>query len=203
MSRRNQDNHNRIRSKTIAFRVSPEEDEQLNIAVSLTGLTKQDFIISKLLDRSINVQASCKVHRAVYDRLSELVEQLSRLSNATDIDDELMDNIILVSSIVDGLYSDKNKQSQVWINNLQATGNNSKIMIDTYFDTQNMINKKQYKKYGLDGLKIKWFWLKIIGWIIDISNLSKGLNSYKACIYGLCRDFLDGIGYNLGTKLFF
>lgn len=113
MSRRNQDNHNRIRSKTIAFRVSPEEDKQLNIAVSLTGLTKQDFIISKLLDRSINVQASCKVHRAVYDRLSELVEQLSRLSNATDIDDELMDNIMLVSSIVDGLYSDKNKQSQV------------------------------------------------------------------------------------------
>ena len=174
MSRRNQDNHNRIRSKTIAFRVSPEEDEQLNIAVSLTGLTKQDFIISKLLDRSINVQASCKVHRAVYDRLSELVEQLSRLSNATDIDDELMDNIMLVSSIVDGLYSDKNKQSQVWINNLQATGNNSKIMIDTYFDTQNMINKKQYKKYGLDGLKIKWFWLKIIGWIIDILSGSSG-----------------------------
>ena len=185
MSRRNQDNHNRIRSKTIAFRVSPKEDEQLNIAVSLTGLTKQDFIISKLLDRSINVQASCKVHRAVYDRLSELVEQLSRLSNATDIDDELMDNIMLVSSIVDGLYSDKNKQSQVWINNLQATGNNSKIMIDTYFDTQNMINKKQYKKYGLDGLKIKWFWLKIIGWIIDILSLNNvdNLKNRKNMIY--------------------
>ena len=48
MSRRNQDNHNRFRSKTIAFRVSPEEDEQLNIAVSLTGMTKQDFIIGHL-----------------------------------------------------------------------------------------------------------------------------------------------------------
>lgn len=35
------------------------------------------------------------------------------MMNATDIDDELMDNIMLVSSIVDGLYSDKNKQSQV------------------------------------------------------------------------------------------
>ena len=31
------------------------------------------------------------------------------MMNATDIDDELMDNIMLVSSIVDGLYSDKNK----------------------------------------------------------------------------------------------
>ena len=26
------------------------------------------------------------------------------------------------------------------------------------------------------------------------------VNPYKACIYGLCRDFLDGVGYDLGTK---
>ena len=26
-------------------------------------------------------------------------------------------------------------------------------------------------------------------------------NPYKACIYGLCRDFLDGVGYDLGTKI--
>ena len=25
-------------------------------------------------------------------------------------------------------------------------------------------------------------------------SLSKKVNPYKACIYGLCRDFLDGIG---------
>ena len=104
MSKRNQDNHNRFRSKTIAFRVSPEEDEQLNIAVSLTGMTKQDFIISKLLDRTINVQANCKVHRAVYDRLTEVLELLIRINNASELDDELEDNISLVSGIIDGLY---------------------------------------------------------------------------------------------------
>lgn len=104
MSKRNQDNHNRFRSKTIAFRVSPEEDEQINIAVSLTGMTKQDFIISKLLDRTIYVQASCKVHRAVYDRLTDVLEQLTRLSNASELDDELEDNISLVSGIINELY---------------------------------------------------------------------------------------------------
>ena len=26
------------------------------------------------------------------------------------------------------------------------------------------------------------------------------VNPYKACIYRLCRDFLDGFGYDLGTK---
>ena len=32
-------------------------------------------------------------------------------------------------------------------------------------------------------------------------SLNKKVNPYKACIYGLCRDFLDGDGYDLGTKL--
>ena len=46
MSAKNLDNHNRWRSKTIAFRVSPEENEQIEIAVRLSGLTKQDYIRS-------------------------------------------------------------------------------------------------------------------------------------------------------------
>ena len=35
---------NRWRNKTVAFRVSPEEDEQIEAAVRLSGLTKQDYI---------------------------------------------------------------------------------------------------------------------------------------------------------------
>lgn len=96
--------HNRFRSQTIAFRVSPEEDKQINIAVSLSGMTKQDYITYKLLDRTINVKASCKVHRAVYDRLTEVLEQLKRLNDGREIDDELKDNISLITRLVDGLY---------------------------------------------------------------------------------------------------
>ena len=29
---------------------------------------------------------------------------------------------------------------------------------------------------------------------------NKYVNPYKACIYGLCRDFLDSVGYDLGTN---
>lgn len=96
--------HNRFRSQTIAFRVSPEEDKQINIAVSLSGMTKQDYITYKLLDRTINVKASCKVHRAVYDRLTKVIEQLKRLNDGREIDDELIDNISLITRLVDGLY---------------------------------------------------------------------------------------------------
>ena len=101
MSAKNNDNHNRFRSRTIAFRVSPEEDEQINIAVSLSGMTKQDYITYKLLDRTINVKASCKVHRAVYDRLTEVLEQLKKLNNGSEIDDELLENIKLITNIIE------------------------------------------------------------------------------------------------------
>lgn len=104
MSAKNLDSHSRFRSETIAFRVSPEEDNQINIAVSLSGMTKQDFIVSKLLDRTINVKANCNVHRAVYDRLTEILESLTKLSTSVDINDELSDNILLVTHLVDGLY---------------------------------------------------------------------------------------------------
>ena len=48
MSAKNCDRHNRWRSKTIAFRMSPEEDQQLESFVKISGLTKQDYITTRL-----------------------------------------------------------------------------------------------------------------------------------------------------------
>ena len=43
MSATNLDKHNRWRSKTVAFRMSPEEANTLDEFVKLSGLTKQDY----------------------------------------------------------------------------------------------------------------------------------------------------------------
>ena len=56
MSAKNNDNHNRFRSRTIAFRVSPEEDEQINIAVSLSGMTKQDTLHTSCLTEPLTLK---------------------------------------------------------------------------------------------------------------------------------------------------
>lgn len=104
MSVKKTDDYNRFRSKTIGFRVSPEENSQINIAVSLSGLTKQEYIVDKLLDRTINVKASCKIHRAVYDRLTELLEELKKCEEKEMIDDELLSNISLLTTFVSNLY---------------------------------------------------------------------------------------------------
>lgn len=55
MSRPIVDYKGRRRSKTIAFRVSPEEDEVINALVAASGMTKQDYITSRLECRDINV----------------------------------------------------------------------------------------------------------------------------------------------------
>ena len=47
------DRQGRWRNKIVAFRVSPEEDEQLEAAVRLSGLTKQDYIIRRLQEKEI------------------------------------------------------------------------------------------------------------------------------------------------------
>ena len=58
MSLKNRDNKNRWRNKTVAFRVSPEEDAQIETAVRLSGLTKQDYITRRLLCREVVVQGN-------------------------------------------------------------------------------------------------------------------------------------------------
>ena len=42
------DHQGRWRHKTVAFRVSQEESEQIDRMVRLSGLTKQDYIIRRL-----------------------------------------------------------------------------------------------------------------------------------------------------------
>ena len=58
MSLKNRDNHNRWRNKTVAFRVSPEEDAKIETFVKLSGLTKQDYITRRLTGKDVVVPVS-------------------------------------------------------------------------------------------------------------------------------------------------
>ena len=70
---------NRWRNKTVAFRVSPEEDAQIETAVKLTGLTKQDYIIRRLLCRDVVAQGNPRVYKALRDQLVAVLDELRRI----------------------------------------------------------------------------------------------------------------------------
>lgn len=108
MSLKNRDEHNRWRNKTVAFRVSPEEDEQIEIAVKLTGLTKQDYIIRKLLGKDVVVQGNPRVYKALRDQLTAVLIELRRIELGNGVNDELLDTINMIATIMDGMKDDTN-----------------------------------------------------------------------------------------------
>ena len=106
MSLKNRDNKNRWRNKTVAFRVSPEEDTQIETAVRLSGLTKQDYITRRLLCREVVVQGNPRVYKALRNELAAVLAELQRIEAGDGVDEELMDNIELIAAIMDGMRED-------------------------------------------------------------------------------------------------
>ena len=106
MSLKNRDNKNRWRNKTVAFRVSPEEDAQIETAVRLSGLTKQDYITRRLLCREVVVQGNPRVYKALRNELAAVLADLQRIEAGAGVDEELMDNIELIAAILDGMRED-------------------------------------------------------------------------------------------------
>ena len=100
MSAKSLDSKGRWRCKTISFRMSPEEDLQLETFVRLSGLTKQDYIISKLLNREVVVQGNPKVYKALRNALGTVIFELRRIENGEKIDEDLLTLIDQIANIL-------------------------------------------------------------------------------------------------------
>ena len=103
MSAKNLDRHNRWRNKTVAFRVSPDEDREIETAVRLSGLTKQDYITRRLLCRDVVVQGNPRVYKALKTEFATVLAELKRIEAGKGVDDELLSVIELISIILGGL----------------------------------------------------------------------------------------------------
>lgn len=99
MSEKARDGQGRWRSKTIAFRISPEENALLEDFVRLSGLTKQEYIIQRVLNREVVVCGNPKVHRALRTKMEELCEQLRNMPNVTGMTLETAEVIKMVITI--------------------------------------------------------------------------------------------------------
>lgn len=106
MSAKNMDKHNRWRSRQVAFRLSPEEADLLDTYVKLSGLTKQDYITRRLLDRAVVVQGNPRVYKALRDQLAAVLGELRRIEAGGDVGDELLATIDLISVTLGGMKED-------------------------------------------------------------------------------------------------
>ena len=108
MSLKNRDEHNRWRNKTVAFRVSPEEDTQIETYVQLSGLTKQDYITRRLTHKDIVVQGNPRVFKALRNQLAEVLAEIQRIEAGGEVNDELLDVIEMIAEILGGLKGEDN-----------------------------------------------------------------------------------------------
>ena len=100
MSAKNLDKKQRFRSKTVGFRMSPEENEQLDRLIKLSGMTKQDYIIDRLQNKEIIVNPNPRVFKALKNEITALTEELKRLSEVSEENKEMIEMMRFVVGMV-------------------------------------------------------------------------------------------------------
>jgi len=103
MSAKIYDGQGRWRSKTVGFRISPEEDAILEKAVAMSGLTKQDYIMKKLSNRDVVVVGNPRVYKNLRNQLAEVFAELQRIESGGRVDDDLLEVIKLITTTLQGL----------------------------------------------------------------------------------------------------
>lgn len=91
MSAKSLDTHGRWRSLTIAFRISPEDNEQLNRLAQLSGLTKQEYITQRLLCRDVIIQGNPRVYKALRENMIAIQTELERIAAGESIPDDILE----------------------------------------------------------------------------------------------------------------
>ena len=109
MSAKNVDKHNRYRNITVGFRVSPQEADELNKVVALSGLTKQEYCYRKCMERDIVVQGNPKVYKALKINMENILSELERINRNSELSDELLEIIKMVAIILDGMKGESNE----------------------------------------------------------------------------------------------
>ena len=78
----------------------------LDTCVRLSGLTKQDYITRRLLDKSVVVQGNPRVYKALRNEFAAVLDELRRIEDGSGVDGKLLDTIMMISTIMEGMKED-------------------------------------------------------------------------------------------------
>lgn len=101
------DKQGRWRSKTVAFRVSPEEAALIDAKVRMSGLTKQEYIIRRLQERAVTVYGNPRVYKALKNQMTDILTELKRVRIGDPVDEDLKEIIKMMNLIMDGMKEGK------------------------------------------------------------------------------------------------
>ena len=90
------ENSARKRSKTMAFRCTPEEHKLICEMAAWSGMSRQDYIIAKLTDTQVEVRPSVSVQKALRDSMAELAKEVRLAASCGELSESLQRRIELV-----------------------------------------------------------------------------------------------------------
>lgn len=86
--------------------MSPEEAAQLDILARLSGLTKQDYLIRRVLAKEVIINGNPRVYKALRNQLDSVLLELRRLERLSEENDELISLVSYIAEILNGLKGD-------------------------------------------------------------------------------------------------
>lgn len=90
------ENSARKRSKTMAFRCTPEEHKLICEMAAWSGMLRQDYIIAKLTDTEVEVRPSVSMQKALKDSMVELAKEVKLTTSYGELSDSLQQRLELV-----------------------------------------------------------------------------------------------------------
>ena len=93
------ENSARKRSKTMAFRCTPEEHKLICEMAAWSGMSRQDYIIAKLTDTQVEVRPSVSVQKALKDSMAALTREVSLAASYGELSDSLQQKVELVMGL--------------------------------------------------------------------------------------------------------
>jgi nitrogen-specific signal transduction histidine kinase len=87
-------------SKTIAFRVSAEDYDKIQLLIDISGMVKQDYLLSRALGREIIVHPNIRIQKYLEKHLVEISTELERINPGDGIPPAITDTLDMVLSII-------------------------------------------------------------------------------------------------------
>lgn len=106
MSAKARDGQGRWRCQTIGVRVSPEENAEINALAALSGKTKQDYCIDRMLQRDVVVMGNPRVHKVLRNQMEQLCVAFTRLCSVSEVSPETLHVLEMICRIIEGLGND-------------------------------------------------------------------------------------------------
>ena len=106
MTKKARDGQGRWRSVTIGVRVSPEENEEINALAALSGMSKQSYAITRMLNRDVVVIGNPKVYKALKRHMEELITVFSELKFLHEVSPETLHVLEVLSDIYREMKND-------------------------------------------------------------------------------------------------